>query len=87
MKLFFLGMLAMANVVAAVFFLRYWKVTNDRLFAFFAWAFAAQSVNWVAIAAIEPSPERQHYVYLFRLLAFVLIIVGIIDKNRRTHRS
>jgi hypothetical protein len=76
-------MLAMASVVAALFFWRYWKVSRDRLFGFFALAFAAMAVNWLGLAAVDPAFELRHYIYLVRLLAFVLIIMGIIDKNRR----
>jgi hypothetical protein len=75
-------MLAMASLVATLFFLRYWKVSRDRLFAFFAVAFAILAVNWLALAVIAPAVEAAHLVYFIRLVAFVLIIVGIADKNR-----
>jgi Family of unknown function (DUF5985) len=81
-KQFCWGMLTMASLVAALFFLRYWRVSGDRLFAFFAVAFAILAVNWLALAAIAPAVEAGHFVYLIRLVAFVIIIVGIIDKNR-----
>lgn len=83
MRNFVLGMLAMTTVVAALVFLRYWRASGDRLFAFFALAFVAMSVSWTALAATPATFDEIHYVYLVRLLAFVLIIVGIIDKNRR----
>jgi hypothetical protein len=28
--------------------------------------------------------ESRHYVYVLRLLAFLLLIAGIVDKNRRS---
>jgi hypothetical protein len=31
---------------------------------------------------VQPNVETQHYVYLLRLLAFLLILAGVIDKNR-----
>jgi hypothetical protein len=76
----------METLVAALFFLRSWRVTSDRLFLFFALAFFAMALNWVGIASVDPSLERVHYVYLFRLAAFALIIVGIVDKSRRSVR-
>jgi hypothetical protein len=75
-------MLTMASLVAGLFFFRYWKVSGDRLFAFFAVAFAMLAVNWLALAAIAPAFEARHLLYLVRLVAFVVIIVGILDKNR-----
>ncbi len=87
MQQFFLGLLTMASAVAALFFARYWKVSGDRLFAFFALAFAAMTANWIGLSAVDPALEAQHYVYLVRLLAFALIIAGIVDKNRRDKRS
>lgn len=32
---------------------------------------------------VKPAPEAQHIIYLIRLLGFLLLIAGIIDKNRR----
>jgi hypothetical protein len=81
-KQFCWGMLTMASVVASLFFLRYWKVSGDRLFAFFAAAFAMFAVNWLALSLIDPAYEARHLIYLVRLAAFIVIIVGIVDKNR-----
>ena len=76
----------MACAVAAAFFLRYWRTSGDRLFAFFSAAFAALGVEWLGEAVINRSPPGPQYLYLVRLLAFVLIIIGIVDKNRRERR-
>jgi hypothetical protein len=81
---FIWGLLSMETAVAALFFLRSWRVTADRLFLFFALAFFAMMLNWVGLSRVDVSHELIHYVYIFRLVAFVLIIVGIIDKNRRS---
>jgi len=69
-------------MVAALFFLRYWRVSRDRLFAFFAVAFALLAANWLALSVIDPAFEARHLIYLIRLAAFVLITIGIVDKNR-----
>jgi hypothetical protein len=81
-KQFCWGMLTMASVVASLFFLRYWKASRERLFAFFAVAFAMLAVNWLVLTAVDPAFEARHLIYLIRLAAFVVIIVGIVDKNR-----
>jgi hypothetical protein len=82
MKQFCWGMLTMAGLVASLFFLKYWRVSGDRLFAFFAVACALLSVNWLALAVIDPAFEARHLIYIIRLASFVVILVGIVDKNR-----
>lgn len=83
MRDFLWGTLSMSSAVAALFFLHYWRVGRDRLFLFFAAAFVALALNWIGLAMVDPEVEARHNVYLLRLTAFVLIITGIIDKNRR----
>ena len=82
MNRFFLGLLTALSATAAVFFLKFWKESKDRLFAFFAGAFGVLAVDWLVRALVNPRHESQHYLYLIRLLAFLLIIAGIADKNR-----
>jgi hypothetical protein len=80
---FLLGALVALSIVAALFFVRYWRTSGDRLFGFFAAAFVLMAINWGALAAIAPTHETRHYFYLIRLVAFLLIAIGIVDKNRR----
>ena len=67
---------------ASLFFLKYLGETRDRLFLFFAGAFAALAVDWVLLAVYHPEGEYRHLFYICRLLAFGLILAGIWDKNR-----
>jgi hypothetical protein len=83
LNVFLWGALATASTVVTLFFVRFWRVSNDRLFLYFALGFLTLAANWTALALIHPPLESRHYLYVLRLLAFVLIIVGIIDKNRR----
>lgn len=83
MRQFLWGMLTMATAIASLFFLRYWTLTRERLFAFFSLAFAVMALSWVGLAVVDPAYELRHYVYLIRLLAFIILIIGIIDKNGR----
>jgi hypothetical protein len=76
------GALTATSVVAAIFFLRYWHLTRDRFFVLFAAAFLALAGNWAVLASMSPTAEGQHWIYLLRLLAFLLILTAIIDKNR-----
>ena len=80
---FLYGMCAMACLVIGLFFLRYWRLSRDRLFLYFWASFWAFALNWIGLAVVNPSDETRHWFYAVRLVAFVLIIIGIVDKNRR----
>ncbi len=86
MRDFIWGTLTMACAVIALHFLRYWRTSGDRLFVFFGVAFAVMAVNWLSLAIVDPRIEGRHYLYFLRLAAFLLIIIGIVDKNRRGGR-
>ena len=76
------GALVMGSFVVGLFFLRYWRTTRDRLFAMFALAFWALGVNWLGLALVATTQEARTAFYLVRLVAFLLIIAAIFDKNR-----
>jgi ABC-type Fe3+-siderophore transport system permease subunit len=48
---FILGATALASLVAALFFLRFWRDTRDRLFCFFAIAFGIDALHRVVLRA------------------------------------
>ena len=77
------GAVAAMNIVAGVFFLRFWRQTHERLFAILGAAFWVFALNYVCLIAVQPEPESRHWVYVLRLAAFLLIIGGVIDKNLR----
>ena len=80
---FFHGASAMNSVVIALFFLRFWRDSLDRLFLCFGLAFGLLAVDRGVLALIPFATEWREYVYLVRLMAFAVIIGGVIDKNRR----
>ena len=84
--LFISGVLAAGYAVAVLFFLKFWRETGDRLFAWFAAAFALLLVQRVALAVVVGWNGETWWYYLIRLLAFLLIIVAILDKNRAAGR-
>ncbi|HEY5925231.1 MAG TPA: DUF5985 family protein [Kofleriaceae bacterium] len=84
---YLLGILTALSLVCGLFFLRYWRWSGDRFFAFFAVAFWALGANWALMVGRDPSDEYTPYFYLLRLFAFLLILAAIVDKNRRTSRS
>jgi hypothetical protein len=52
----------------------------------FAVAFWIMGVSWAALAIENPPRETQHYFYLLRLVAFLVILAAIVDKNRTPDR-
>lgn len=77
------GALVAGYLVIALFFLRFRRASRDRLFALFAGAFGVLAVQRLALSMTGDLMENQTVFYLLRLAAFVVIIVAIIDKNRR----
>ncbi len=83
LKTFLHGAAMLASLACALFFLRFWRQSRDRLFAFFGFAFVVLACNWLVLTLFPQTDETRHYVYLIRLFAFVLIIFAIWDKNRK----
>lgn len=83
MILFSWGALAMASTISGLFFFKFWRESSDRLFAFFAVAFWTLALQWTALAIVNPGLESRHELYLVRLAAFSVLIVGVLDKNAR----
>jgi hypothetical protein len=77
-----MGAIAMASVVASLFFLRFWRDTGDRLFLIFSIAFLLLGITRVALTVADTPHESRLSIYLIRLLAFGLIAIAIVDKNR-----
>lgn len=79
---FLFGATATACMAVALFFMRYWRVSHDRLYLLFAVAFVALGVNRIAIATLPIDVENVPYLYVLRLVAYALIAFAIVDKNR-----
>ncbi len=73
-----------AALVIAVLFFRYWRQTRDRLFLMFGGAFLMFAISRFILAFLEEDDEGRVLVYAFRLLAFLLILAAIVDKNRQS---
>ncbi len=84
MNAMMLGAIAMASLVAALFFLRFWRETRDHFFLIFAMAFFIEALSRAALGLTTTSQEYEPFFYTLRLLAFGLIIVAIVHKNRAT---
>lgn len=82
----FIGAIAMASLVISLFFLRFWKTTRDRFFLFFAASFLLEAINRVLIGVSILQNEGSPVYYLIRLVAYSLIIIAIIDKNKARNK-
>jgi uncharacterized membrane protein HdeD (DUF308 family) len=78
---FLLGVIATSSLIAGVFFLKFWKKTRDSLFLAFGLAFVVEGLNRCAVLLLNKPNEGSPYIYLVRLLAFLLILAAILRKN------
>ncbi|HVK38406.1 MAG TPA: DUF5985 family protein [Candidatus Kapabacteria bacterium] len=76
------GFLMAGNLVVALFFLRFWKRTADRLFLYFAAAFAILGAQRLLLGMSTGNTEDVTHLYALRLVAFLMILWAIIAKNR-----
>lgn len=76
------GSLVVMCALAGLFFLRYWRLTRDGFFIWFAAAFWTFAISWGLLAYDFGDSERAPYIYLVRLVGFVEIIGAIAMKNR-----
>jgi hypothetical protein len=78
------GLITMGFLVSGLFFIRFWARTRDALFAAFAAAFWLLAANQALLALSNLPVEERSWIYLLRLAAFILIILAIVLKNRRS---
>ena len=80
---FLSGAITLGFLIAALFFLRFWRRTHDGLFIAFAAAFALLALNQALLVFTDIPVEERSGLYLLRLSAFAIIIGSIWSKNRR----
>ncbi len=76
------GAIMMGFAIGGLFFARFWSRTRDRLFGIFALAFFMMAAERWMLLMVDIADETRTWVYLVRLVAFTLIIMGIVVKNR-----
>ena len=77
------GAVTVGYLVAALFFLKFWRRTRDGLFAAFAAAFVLLAASQTTAVLFGIPDEALGGVYLLRLAAFLLIIFAVLRKNLR----
>jgi hypothetical protein len=80
------GLVTMGYLVASLFFLRFWRRTQDGLFAAFAAAFLLFALNNILSVTLELGRDEVGWIYLLRIAGFLLIIVAIVYKNIGSRR-
>jgi len=78
-----MGAIAVSSAVAGLFFFRFWRSTHDSFFLYFALSFWIEAANRVALSFNSPSSELEPVFYLVRVVAYGLIVVAILQKNRK----
>jgi hypothetical protein len=76
------GAVALASFLVGLFFLRFWRNTQDRFFLYFSLSFWIQGFNRIHIGLQGTEREDEAVVYVIRLLAYLLILMAIWEKNR-----
>jgi hypothetical protein len=77
------GGLTIASIATALFLARFYQQTSDRLFALFSGSFFVLGVHWALLGLLPREGEHRPLAYVLRLIAFVLILAAVVDKNRR----
>ena len=80
---FLSGSVCMAYLVVGMFFLKFWRRTHDSFFMWFASAFFLFAAVRVMLSSVSYESEMRWFLYLGRALAVFLIVVAIVQKNRR----
>ena len=83
---FLSGAVAFGFLVCGLFFIRYWNRSRDELFLSFALAFGLLGTGQAILALANIPTEERGSLYLFRLAAFLLILLAIYRKNRMASR-
>jgi hypothetical protein len=73
---------AVAAATIALFLALHWRRARDRFFLYFGGAFLALAASSIVLLTSTVDSEARPAAYVIRLLAFLLIIVAIVDKNR-----
>ena len=79
---FLLGVIVTCSFVAAAFFARFWFATRDLLFLGFAAAFVLEGLNRMTFLFLDRPNAGDEYIYVVRLLSYLLILAAIANKNR-----
>jgi hypothetical protein len=78
---FLSGMVTGGNLVAALFFFRFWRRTKEPLFVMFSISFVLFAGGQFGSLWLDGPHDDNTWIFLLRLAGFVLLLVGIVRKN------
>ena len=78
---FLLGFITSCSLVAAVFFLKYWREARDPLFLAFAVFFGIQGIVHSAVLLLSRPNEGNVCLFMMRLFAVFAVVGAILWKN------
>jgi hypothetical protein len=81
LDVFLLGFIAACSLVAGLFFLRFWRSTQDPLFLAFLVFFVVQGLTNAAVLQLPHPNEGSVAVYTVRLLSVLVVLAAILAKN------
>ncbi|HSV36567.1 MAG TPA: DUF5985 family protein [Ramlibacter sp.] len=76
------GAIAVASLLAGLFFFRFWRSSRDRFFLYFALSFWLEALNRIALGLLARASEDNPLFYGVRIVAYGLILAAIWQKNR-----
>lgn len=90
LSIFFSGFATAAFLASALFFLKFWRASRDFFFLAFSAVFALLATERIVgalVHAITGSDQEyldgaRHWIYLFRLVAFLILLTAIYRRNR-----
>lgn len=82
-----IGIITMGYATGALFFFRFWRESQDRLFLIFGIAFSTLAFQQLVYGLTNEASESPALLYLIRLIAFILILVAILDKNLKARKG
>lgn len=77
------GAISMGFAIAALSFLKFWRKTREKLFLAFSGSFLLLAANQALLTLSGIPTEERSWLYLLRLLAFLLILAALWLQNRR----
>jgi len=81
------GAIALGFTIAALFFLKFWRRTCEGLFLAFSGSFLLLAATQALLTLSGIPTEERSWLYLLRLLAFLLILAALWWQNRRGKTS
>lgn len=81
---FMAGAICVMFYIVALFFWQFYRKIGDRFFLLFSISFHIFAVERCALVLLSISDESRSFLYMVRFIAFVIILIAIIDKNRKS---